>query len=299
VDAFLQHGVGMMRELEGCDAWNEVLRREPGGPVRVNADRLDEALTAFADFADVKMPFTLGHSRGVAQFAETAARSLRFPDDEVTKARRAALLHDIGRGGISNAIWERDGPLSMEQWERVRLHAYYSERILACCEALKPLGALAGSHHERLDGSGYHRGSRGSDLDRAARLLAAADACQAMLQARPHRPAMTLDEAARILRDDVSAGKLDAAAVDAVLTAAGASPPRTRRTAPKGPKGLTEREVEVLRLMARGHSNQEMADALGITSKTAGHHVQHIYDKIGVSTRAAAAVFAVEHGLLG
>jgi HD-GYP domain-containing protein (c-di-GMP phosphodiesterase class II) len=296
VDVFLQHGDRMMAELEGCDAWTEVLRREPCGPVKV--DRIDTALTAFADFADVKMPHTLGHSRGVAQFCEAAARRLNFGEEEVTSLRRAALLHDIGRSGISNAIWEREGPLSMDQWERVRLHAYYTERVLACCDSLRPLAALAGSHHERLDGSGYHRGCRGNDLDRAARVLAAADACQAMLQARPHRPARTLDEAARILREEVSAGKLDTAAVEAVLAAAGA-PAQRRRTSPKGPKGLTVREVEVLRLMARGHSNQEMAAALGITLKTAGHHVQHIYDKIGLSTRAAAAVFAVEHGLLG
>ena len=296
VDAFLRHGERMMADLEGCDAWHEVLRREPCGPVKVPPDRIDAALTAFADFADVKMPHTLGHSRGVAALAETAARGLGFGDEEAIRLRRAALLHDIGRSGISNAIWERAGALSREQWERVRLHAYYTERVLDCCEFLRPLGALAGSHHERLDGSGYHRGARGTGLDRAARLLAAADACQAMLQPRPHRPARTIEETARILRDEASAGRLDSTSVDAVLAVAGAPAGRTRRA---WPNGLTDREVEVLRLMARGRSNQEMAAVLGITPKTAGHHVQHIYDKLGVSTRAAAAVFAVEHGLLG
>jgi HD-GYP domain-containing protein (c-di-GMP phosphodiesterase class II)/DNA-binding CsgD family transcriptional regulator len=294
VDVFLREGDRMIAEVDGCDAWTEVLRREPGGPVWVPPGRIDEALTAFADFADVKLPCTLGHSRGVAQIGETAARDLGFSDEDATRVRRAALVHDLGRAGISNAVWECEGALSMEQWERVRLHAYYTERILMCCEFLRPIGTLAGAHHERLDGSGYHRGSRAPDIDPSARVLAAADACQAMLQPRPHRPARTLDEAARELRSDVSAGKLDARAVEAVLAAAGAPP---RRGARSWPGGLTDREVEVLRLMAQGRSNREMSSALGITPKTVGHHVQHIYDKLGFSSRAAAAVFALEQGL--
>jgi DNA-binding NarL/FixJ family response regulator len=116
-----------------------------------------------------------------------------------------------------------------------------------------------------------------------------------MLQPRPHRPARTLDDAARELRKEVSAGRLDPQAVEAVLAGAGVGP---RRTMPSRPGNLTDREIEVLRLMARGQSNREMGTSLGITPKTVGHHVQHIYDKIGVSTRAAAAVFAVEHRLL-
>jgi putative nucleotidyltransferase with HDIG domain len=295
VDAFLRDGVHMMADVESCDPWEEVLRREPRA-IWLSAGRIDEALTAFADFADIKTPFTLGHSRGVAQLSESAARHLGFADDDVTRVRRAALLHDIGRSGIPNAIWERPGPLSMEQWERVRLHAYYTERVLGCCDFLRPIGRLAGAHHERLDGSGYHRESRGTDLDRLARLLAAADACQAMMQARPYRQAYTLDETARILRAEVAHGRLDGQAVEAVLTAAGA--PALRRAPRAWPGDLTGREVEVLRLMAQGRSNKEMSSALGITPKTVGHHVQHIYDKLGFSTRAAAALFAVEHGLL-
>jgi putative nucleotidyltransferase with HDIG domain len=295
VDAFLQHGDRMLVEIEGCDTWSELLRREPCGPLWIDADRVDDALTTFADFADVKMPCTFGHSRGVARLAEAAARTLGFDNRDLTRVRRAGLLHDLGRAGISNAIWEREGPLSMDQREHVRLHAYYTERILTCCEMLRPLGTLAGTHHERLDGSGYHRGSRAGDLDRATRVLATADTCQAMLQPRPHRPARTLDQAAQELRREVSEGRLDAESVDAVLSAAGAAPARTVRT---WPCGLTDREVEVLRLMAQGRTNREMSSALGITAKTVGHHVQHIYDKLGFSTRAAAAIFALGHGLI-
>src|SRR4029453_19326943 len=222
--------------------------------------------------------------------AETAARNLGFSTADATCVRRAGLLHDIGRSGVPYAIWERKGTLSVDQWERVRLHVYYTERILTRCECLHPLSTIAAAHHERLDGSGYHRGSRGTDLDSRARVLAAADACQAMLQPRPHRPARTLDDAARELQREVSAGRLDPHAVEAVLAGAGARP---LRTVPSRPGNLTDREIEVLRLMARGHSNREMATSLGITPKTVGHTFQPIYKKMGVCTRARAAVFAV------
>jgi HD-GYP domain-containing protein (c-di-GMP phosphodiesterase class II)/DNA-binding CsgD family transcriptional regulator len=295
VDAFLKHGARMMADIETQDMWTEVLRGEPCGPRWVPAGKVDEALTAFADFADAKTPFTLGHSRGVAGLAESAVRNLGLSPADATCVRRAGLLQDIGRSGVPNAIWEREGTLSVDQWEHVRLHVYYTERILTRCDCLRPICAIAAAHHERLDGSGYHRGSRGADLDSRARVLAAADACQAMLQPRPHRPARTLDDAARELRREVAAGRLDPQAVEAVLASAGAP---ARRTMPLRPGNLTDREIEVLRLMAQGCSNREMATSLGITPKTVGHHVQHIYDKIGVSTRAAAAIFAVENRLL-
>jgi HD-GYP domain-containing protein (c-di-GMP phosphodiesterase class II) len=210
--------------------------------------------------------------------------------------RGAALLHDIGRAGIPNAIWEQKGALTIDQWAHVRPHVYYTGRVLARCNCLQSIGTLAAAHHERLDGSGYHRGSRGADLDMKSRVLAAADACQAMLQPRAHRPARTLDETACELRKEVSSKRLDRRAVEAVLTAAGVSP--ARRTEVARPGNLTDREVQVLGMMARGHSNREMSAVLGITPKTGGHHVQHIYDKIGVSTRAAATLFAVDNGLL-
>ena len=295
VDAFFEYEGDVLARIDDGDVWDEVLRSEPGVPVWVPDENIDTALTAFADFADVKTPFTLGHSRGVAALAETAAYSLGLPSDHATRLRRAALLHDIGRSGIPNAIWERPGALSIDQWERVRLHAYYTERMLDRCSYLRTIATLAAAHHERLDGSGYHRGSRAAELDVPARVLAAADACQAMRQPRPHRPARTLDQTARELRRDVTAGRLDARAVEAVLGAAGAPP---RSTPPARPGNLTDREVQVLRLVAQGRSNREMAAQLGITPKTVGHHIQHIYDKIGLSSRAAAAIFAVEHRLL-
>jgi HD-GYP domain-containing protein (c-di-GMP phosphodiesterase class II) len=277
--------------------WPEALTLEPGGPTPLSAGQLDEACCAAADFADLKSPWLLGHSRAVAELAEAAAWRMRMPPAEVETLRRAALLHDLGRVTVPADIWDRPGPLRAGDWERVRLHAYQTERALARCGGLAALGEIAGAHHERLDGSGYHRGAKAAQLPPTARMLAAADTYQAMTEARPHRGALPPGQAAEELEAQVRAGCLDGDCVQAVLAAAGqrtAARPRRQH-----PGALSEREVEVLCLLARGQSNRQIAARLGITPKTAGHHVQHIYAKIGVSTRATAALFALENGLLG
>ena len=174
------------------------------------------------------------------------------------------------------------------------MHPYLTERMLHQSEALAPLGAIAVQHRERLDGSGYPRGLSGAAISRPARILGAADAYQAMREPRPHRAERSADEAAAELRADVKAGRLDAEAVEAVLGAAGHRVSRRR----EGPAGLTAREVEVLRLLARGLSNKEIAERLVISPKTVGNHIEHIYAKIDASTRAAASLFAMQHGLL-
>jgi DNA-binding CsgD family transcriptional regulator len=207
----------------------------------------------------------------------------------------AGLLHDVGRVAISDAVWEKPGALTAAEWEQVRLHGYHSERILAGSQRLAPLKVLVGMHHEHLDGSGYHRGSTGGDLPMPARLLAVADAYQAMTQRRPHRPALLPEQVEQSLLASARKGILDADAVTAVLGAAGHDVVPAHRAAPSG---LSDREVEVLRLVADGCSNAQIAERLVISRRTAEHHVQHIYTKIGVSSRAAAALFAMEHGLL-
>ena len=194
-------------------------------------------------------------------------------------------------------MWEKPGPLATAEWEQARLHAYLSERVLATSAALAPMAAIAGMHHERLDGSGYHRGCRGPELPPAARVLAAADAFQAMAQPRPHRAALAPEQAADVLAAEAHAGRLDPDAVAAVLETAGRPPSRLRHELRPG--GLSDREVEVLRLVAAGYTNPDIGRRLGISRRTAEHHVQHIYTKIGVSTRAAATLFALEHSLLG
>jgi DNA-binding CsgD family transcriptional regulator len=196
---------------------------------------------------------------------------------------------------VPNGIWEKPGPLTSSDWERVRLHAYHGERIVARCGPLATLAPLVGTHHERLDGSGYHRQATATALSTSARVLAAADAFQAMTQARAHRPALSLDAAASEAAAEVAAGRLDADAVEALLAAAGQPRPPLRAPVPGG---LTDRQLEVLRLVAAGLSNPQIAARLVVSRRTAERHVQDIYARIGVSSRAAAALFAMEHDLL-
>jgi HD-GYP domain-containing protein (c-di-GMP phosphodiesterase class II) len=280
--------------LDAVGTWDAVIAAEPALAVVLSGERFDSALTAVGDFVDVKSPSTIGHAHAVAALAGAAAERLGLPDRDARDLRRAALVHDLGRLGVSNSIWDKRGPLGAGEWERVRMHPYLTERMLRQSPALAPLGAIAVAHCERLDGSGYPRGLAGAAIAPAARILAAADAYQALCEPRPHRPALAPAAAAAELRAEVRAGRLDADAADAVLGAAGHRVPRRRI----GPAGLTAREVEVLRLLARGLSNREIAERLVISPKTAGNHVEHIYSKIDASSRATASLFALQNGLL-
>ena len=266
--------------LDDIDTWEAVIGAEPELTVVLSWDRFDAALLAIANFVDLKSPYSLGHSSAVADLAAQAGPRLGLAEAEARTLRRAGLVHDFGRLGVSNAIWDKRGPLGAGEWERVRLHPYMTERMLQQSAVLAPLGAIAVQHRERLDGSGYPRRLSGASISRSARILAAADAYQAMREPRPHRPERTADEAAAELRADVRAGRLDAEVVEAVLGAAGHRVSRRR----EGPAGLTPREVEVLILLARGLSNKEIARQLVISPKTAGNHIEHIYSKIGAST---------------
>jgi putative nucleotidyltransferase with HDIG domain len=294
-EAFRRSGPLLLAEAAAGDPWKAVVAAEPEPRHWIPEGRLDAVARAFADMVDLKLPFTRAHSSEVAALAEAAARGLGQDGSAVALVRRAALFHDLGRVGIPNGVWERRGPLSESDWEQVRLHPYHSERILSRSPLLAPLGRIAGMHHERQDGSGYHRQVAAAGIPVAARVLAAADCYQAMTQPRPHRPALDAEAAARELRAAAGRGRLDGEAVRAVLEAAGHRQPPTRTV---WPAGLSQREIEVLRRIARGASYREVARALQITPKTAGHHIEHIYNKIGVSTRAAATLFAMEHDLL-
>jgi len=260
----------------------------------LSEDEFDSKLFAVANFVDLKSPYMLGHSAAVADLAAAAGSALSFPAEDLRLLRRAGLVLGFGRLGVSNAIWDKPGPLGPGEWERVRMQPYITERMLAQSAALAPLGALAVQHRERLDGSGYPRGVSGQSISRAARVLGAADAYQAMREPRPYRAARPADEAATELRAEVRSGRLDGDAVEAVLSAAGH---RVRRRAGHV-AGLTAREVEVLRLAARGLSTREIGQRLVMSPKTAGNHIEHIYTKIGAGNRAAASLFAVRHGFL-
>ncbi len=293
-DVVIDEPDAVLADLDAVESWQAVISSEPALAIVVAGEQFDAALLAIADFIDLKSPYTLGHARAVAGLAAGSGAELGLSDAEVRTLRRAGLVHDFGRLGVSNTIWDKPGPLGAGEWERVRMHPYITERMLHQSEALAPLAEIAVQHCERLDGSGYPRGLPGSAISRSARVLVAANAYQAMREPRPYRPAREPGDAQAELRAEVKDGRLDGDAVDAVLRAAGHRVTRRR----EGPAGLTAREVEVLRLLARGLSNKEIAAQLVIAPKTVGNHVEHIYSKIDASNRASASLFAMQHGLL-
>ena len=295
-DVFCRHANELLEGANAESCWAAVLACEPGGPTTLSANQFEAAAHAIADFADLKSPFTVGHSRRVSDLAARAAQRAGLPRNDVDELRCVGLMLDIGRVGVSSAIWAKPGKLSDTEWERVRMHPYFTERGFSKSAGLARLGALAASHHERMDGSGYHRQLPGVMLSKLARLLAADDMFCAMTEPRPHRAALLPEQAANELRRAGKAGRLDAECVDCVLAAAGHAPTHTEHAAQV--TGLSAREIEVLRLIARGNSNKQIGATLFVTEKTVEHHVTHIYNKLGISSRAAATLYAMQSGLL-
>ncbi len=269
--------------------WDAFLAAEPGLWL-VDAPAMGRLFDAFALMADLKSGFFAGHSQGVAALARGAARAAGADQALAERLGHAGLLHDLGRVAVPGGLWDKAGPLNPAEWERVRLHSYYSDRVLRRSPQLRELAELAGRAHERCDGSGYPRGE--ADAGSPAGWLAAADVFHACLEPRAHRPALSVDAARRVLVEHAAAGRLARGAVDAVLAAAGQ--PELPSPAP-GP--LTPRELQVLRLLVQGLSNKAIARELGISPRTVQHHSIHIYGKTGVRSRAGAALWAVEQGL--
>jgi HD-GYP domain-containing protein (c-di-GMP phosphodiesterase class II) len=294
VDCFAGEHARILAGIDRIQAWDEVIALDPGLGTALDEGQLDRALEAFADFADLKSPSRLGHSRGVALLAADAARHLGQPPDDVVLVRRAAWLHDLGMIGVPSGVWDETQPWTLAQQERARTHPYLTERMLARMPVLAGVARCAAQHHERLDGSGYPHGLGREALPLTSRVLAAADVLHALRQARPHRAALPAEAATAVLREEVRAGRLDGDAVDAVLVSAGQ--PVSRAQGPAA--GLTAREREVLVHLARGLSNPEIAATLTVSRKTVSTHLEHIYAKLGVSTRTQAALFAMQHGLV-
>ena len=295
VDAFCGVADVLLGDPAAEHDWEDLIDREPSLQQRLSEDQLDAALLAIADFTDLRSVHRAGHSRAVAELVERAATEQGLPNDDVVAVRRAALLHDLGLHGIPATIFDKPSPLSATERERLRMHPYYTERMLARPAPLARLGAIASLVRERGDGSGYPRGLTSATIPATARLLAAACAFRAMIEPRAQRAPLTAKQATAELRADVRAGRLDPAAVDAVLAAAGQSLGKRR----VGPSGLTPREIEVLILVARGASTRQVAQHLLIKPKTAETYIERIYAKTGASTRSTATLFALQHGMLG
>jgi HD-GYP domain-containing protein (c-di-GMP phosphodiesterase class II) len=293
-EAFVANWSSILGGSEPADSvWDEVLSIEPKPWLMLEETDIDRALAAVGAFSDLASPYLAGHASGVGELAAAAAGVCGWDDREITAVRRAGYVHDLGRVSVDPRIWENGGRLSADEWEHVRLHPYHTDRILSRSAFLAPLASTAGTHHERLDGSGYHRGLNGSSQPPAARLLAAADAYRSKIEPRAFREALAPLDAAERLVEKAKEGRFDADMVAAVIEAAGLEAPHIER-----PAGLTEREVEVVTLLARGMQTKQIARSLDISAKTADRHIQNAYRKMGVSSRAAATLFAVEHGLI-
>lgn len=295
-DLFVTHAEQLFKGLDQPVDREMILALEPLPHAVLNEEDCEEAYIAIADMIDMRMPFTFGHSRAVAALGDAAGKRMGLPASDIRAIRWAAYTHDIGELAVPVSTWMRAGTLTEREKDAAHLHPYHGERALASLGGEgKAVAALVLRHHERLDGSGYHRYAKAPDLSPAARILAAAESFQTAREARPHRPALSEAAAAANLRGQARDGKLCSDAVEAVLAAAGQ--PSRRETAAR-PAGLTPREIEVLRLIAGGATAKEAARRLDIAPKTADHHIQNLYSKIGVTTRAAAALFALERGIL-
>lgn len=295
VDLLARDSGAILQAVSGPSVWDLAVSRQGTFDACLRPDSAASIAEAFGHFVDLQSVFTLGHSAAVARLVTLGARAAKLSPAAQVTLRLAGHLHDLGRVSVPTGTWEKPGALSWSEWERVRLHPYHTERLLSQCRDFADVARIAGAHHERLDGSGYFRGISGDALDLPARLLGAADSYQAMLEPRPHRPAFTPEKAARELWRAAKAGALDPAAVSAILDAAGHVVPASRAT---WPAGLTDREVDVLRELARGNTRATIARALGIGERTVRHHIQQIYGKTAIRSRAGIALFAVEHGLL-
>jgi HD-GYP domain-containing protein (c-di-GMP phosphodiesterase class II) len=295
-DLFVVHGRGWFDRLREADPWDAVLTAEPEPHRMLAGAELDDALTVVADFIDLKSPYMGGHSRRCAELATGAGQVLGLAEEDVATLRRAALVHDFGTTVVPNSIWDKPGPLTRSEFDRVELHPMLTEQMLRRSPALDTLNTVACAHHEKCDGSGYHKRAPADADDLGACVLAATEVYVGMTAERADRPPCSRDDAAAEILRLESEGVLEPRAVRAVLVAAGHGEPR--RQAGKrqvNPGGLTRREVDVLRLAAKGLTTREIADRLTISPKTADHHIQHIYGKIDVSTRAAAALWAMQH----
>jgi HD-GYP domain-containing protein (c-di-GMP phosphodiesterase class II) len=300
VDLFLAHGTEWFDRLKAIEPWDAVLALEPEPHRLLAGQDLDAALTVAADFIDLKSPYMGGHSRRCADLAGDAARMLGFTEEATLTLRRAALVHDFGTTAVPNSIWDKPGALTRTEFDRVELHPLLTEQMLRRSPGLAILNPIAAAHHEKRDGSGYHKRVHGDAGDLGAGVMAATEIYVGMTTERADRPAHSPADAAIELRRLESEGVIESRACRAVLVAAGHGESEALSSKrPQNPGGLSQREVEVLRLAARGLTSRQIADRLFISPKTADHHIQHIYNKIGVSTRAAAALWAMQQGVVG
>lgn len=291
-DALAADHATILAGLEAPSCWDEYLECAPSQEADLRGASLEEACTAYADYGDQKSGFLLGHSRRVARLTYLAAGALGVDEEGKGRLRLAAMLHDVGRAGVPSGLWDKRAPFTGHERQLVESHNAHTETILNLAPGMRSLGAQAAQAHERSDRSGYPRATPLGEA--GAGLLAAADVYEALTHDRPWRRAHGEKDAAKMLLEEAKSGRLPRRAVEAVLDAAG----HTKRTSESAyPKGLSRREAEVLALLAQGLTTKEIGERLSVAAKTAENHISSIYEKTGARGRAAAALFAVEHGL--
>ena len=298
-DLFVAHGSGWFDRLAKLEPWDAVLELEPSPRRTLDGAGLDNALEVAADFIDLKSPYMAGHSRRCAELSADAAKRLGHNDDDITTLRRAALVHDFGTTAVPNSIWDKPGALTRAEFDRVERHPMLTEQMLRRSPALAVLNPVAAAHHEKADASGYHKRTRNDAAGATPCVLAAADVYVGLTTERADRAPLAGEDAAAELRRLALQGVLDHRATQAVLAAAGHDEPRAGKL-PRAqqPGGLSDREAQVLRFAAKGLTTKQIGERLFISPKTADHHIQHVYTKIGVSTRAAAALWAMQNAVV-
>lgn len=282
--------------LEDASPWSAAMAIEPGPAAYLDDPGLEGIAEAMADFADLKSPHTAAHSRRVADLAERLARQLGQGESGAREVRLAALVHDVGLVGVpSYALNKPGGTRTRAEEERMSLHPFHGERVLAQVPGLEDITSAVAAHHERWDGQGYFRRLQGTQIPPMARLIAIADRFDELTHEQPGASPLSPEDAVAVIQAESGAFAPEA------VSALQAEVLGTRVRGPERdswPAGLTDREVEVLRLVAKGLSRKEIAAELTVSQHTIRHHLEHIYTKTDTSTRVAATLFAMEEGLL-
>ena len=290
---FLLHADSIFQAASSVPEFEAFVAAEPGVPIEMTPKCRETVAEIAADMTDHKATFFLSHSRRVSVLASQAAQIAKLPNSSVDMLRLSALVHDIGKCAISNRIWYKSEELTVSERLEMERHTYQTRFFLSHGLPFSDWAEVAASAQERADGSGYHRQSRLSDL--ASNILAAANEYDELTHGSPARAPLDAKSAADTLNGMATSKKLLPTAVSLVLQAAGHM---SKDSGASLPFGLTRREAQVLACLAKSQSTGEIAESLGISPKTADHHIQSIYNKTDIRARPALALFAQEHGIV-
>lgn len=290
---FLQQADEVFRVASRTPGFETFVAAEPGEPIEMTPKCRETLADVAADMIDNKATCFRSHSRRVAGLVSQAAQIARLPRERVEDLRLAALVHDIGKCAISNRIWYKAGELSVSERLEMERHTFQTEFFLSHGYPFVEWAGVAASVQERADGSGYHRRTPISDL--GTNILAAANEYDELTHNSPKRPALNAKAAGAELTSMAKSKKLMPTAVSLVLQAAGHL---VKDSGASLPCGLSRREAQVLSHLAKSESTAEIAQNLGISPKTADHHIQSIYNKTDIRARPALALFALEYGIV-